>query len=186
LQQEKSNSLKNVLSCGTVHSYIKSNLQTKPIKPKNLEIMKKSILNSALALVFLGGIFFACSKPQEDARDKAENAQDQVQESQQDVEDAKIKQDREEYRADKLQKIADNEQRIAELKAKKAEPGKAFDDLRQKRIEDLEKRNAELKAKLNNYQETDQTKWEEFKREFNHDMDDFGKSLEDLGKDNVK
>lgn len=149
--------------------------------------MKKSILNSAVAAIFLSGVFFACSKPAgESAQEKADQAKEQAQEAKQDVNASNMDEERATYKAEKLQKIADNEKRIAELREKQKTSGKTMDKILQSRIEALEKRNAELKDKLNNYQDTDNAKWEEFKREFNHDMDELGNSINDIGKDNVK
>lgn len=49
----------------------------------------------------------------------------------------------------------------------------------------MNKKNAELKAKIAAY-ETEQSDWEAFKREFNHDMDELGNALQDFDKDNAK
>jgi hypothetical protein len=39
---------------------------------------------------------------------------------------------------------------------------------------------------LESYKDEGKEKWESFKKEFNHDMDELGKSIKDLFKDNVK
>ncbi len=63
-------------------------------------------------------------------------------------------------------------------------PGKApFDELRKKRIDELEQQNASLRRKLDAY-EKENSDWETFEREFNHDMEALGKAFENLGKDN--
>ncbi len=62
-------------------------------------------------------------------------------------------------------------------------PGKTFDDLYKQRIERLEQKIADLKTRMNEY-EKNQTGWESFKREFNHDMDELGSALKDLTVDN--
>ena len=46
-----------------------------------------------------------------------------------------------------------------------------------KRIDTLEKQNNDLKTKIETYDQS-QSNWESFKREFNHDMDELGKSFE--------
>ena len=148
--------------------------------------MKKSMLNIAIAALFLPALFFACGKVEDSARDKANEAKEEVREAQQDVEAARDIEERKAYKANILERIARNEERIAQLREKKKSSGKGMDEMYQMRIETLEKRNAELKEKINNYEGSDKAKWEEFKREFNHDMDELGKSIKELGEDNVK
>ena len=86
----------------------------------------------------------------------------------------------------KLQQITANEQLIADLKLysknKKAEVKAEYD----KSINDLETQNEVLKARVEAQKEANDEKWESFKTEFKHDMNELGKSLRDLGKDNVK
>ena len=82
-------------------------------------------------------------------------------------------------------KIKENEVRIAELKVKMKKPGKILDPLYEKKIEMLEQKNIDLKAKMEAY-EKNQSDWESFKREFNHDMDELGSALKDLTVDNKK
>ena len=48
-----------------------------------------------------------------------------------------------------------------------------------KNIENLEERNRDLKTRIGAY-ETNQSDWESFKREFNHDMNEVGQALRDL------
>ena len=51
------------------------------------------------------------------------------------------------------------------------------------RIATLRERNRELRAKIAGY-ETTQTDWEKFKSEFNHDMNELGKAIDDIFTDN--
>jgi len=82
------------------------------------------------------------------------------------------------------EKIAANEKRIVELRVKLNEPGKApFDETRKKRIDKLEQQNTDLRNSLDTY-EKENSDWEAFKREFNHDMEGIGKAFEDLGDNN--
>lgn len=81
--------------------------------------------------------------------------------------------------------IAKNDIRIIELKTKMLESGKAHDQVFANRIESLESNNKYLRLKIENY-EINQSDWESFKREFNHDMDEFGQAFKDLTVDNKK
>jgi hypothetical protein len=99
-----------------------------------------------------------------------------------------VKQDAEvkAYKDEQLKKIKENEDRIAELKRKRDSTKGKVDDAYDKRIEKLEASNAELKKRVITYNETDKSKWEEFKREFSHDMDELGQALKDMFRDNSK
>jgi len=48
---------------------------------------------------------------------------------------------------------------------------------------ELKQKNRDLKEKLENYKDEGESKWEEFKTNFNHDMDAIGKTISDLFKD---
>jgi len=152
--------------------------------------MKKQILNIALIASLTGAVLTGCqtnSQKEEAAQEELQEARENLEEVQMDsmVEAAKVA-EAEEWIAFKLEqneKIKNNDERIAELKAKLNKPGKVLDPIYEKRIENLKEKNAELKAKLLGYEQT-QTDWEKFKTEFNHDMDELGKSLKDFTEDN--
>jgi len=96
------------------------------------------------------------------------------------------------FNTDAEAKIKQNEEKIAELrKMKKA--NKTDNDAYNAKIDELEAKNKEFKKRMDEYNdETTNTdsnnkeKWESFKREFNHDMDELYNSLNDIGKNNVK
>lgn len=91
------------------------------------------------------------------------------------------------YRTEQEQKIRENEKIIAELKTKKNQVKKEKLTNYENKINELEKKNNELRKKiLVNYKDQGVNKWDSFKKEFNHDMDELGQSLKDLFKDNVK
>ena len=48
---------------------------------------------------------------------------------------------------------------------------------------ELKEKNHALKEKLENYKDEGETKWQEFKTNFNHDLDAVGKTVTDLFKD---
>ena len=53
-----------------------------------------------------------------------------------------------------------------------------------RKISDLEQKNTDMKKKLDEYGMEGKDKWDAFKAEFNHDMDELGKALKDLTVDN--
>ena len=130
-------------------------------------------------MLVAGFLFTSCKSPAQ----KEDAAQNKVDEAQQELNAAQVKvASQEEWATFKIEselKINDNENRIAELKEKMKKPGKVFDALYQKRIDDLEKRNLDMRVRMETY-EKNQSDWESFKTEFNHDMDELGNALKDI------
>nr|MBP8086991.1 hypothetical protein [Saprospiraceae bacterium] len=83
------------------------------------------------------------------------------------------------FKSDAEIKIKENEVRIGELKVKMKKSGKTFDAMYEKNIIALEEKNKDLKTRIASY-ETNQSDWDAFTREFNHDMDELGQALKDL------
>jgi flagellar biosynthesis GTPase FlhF len=154
--------------------------------------MKKSTYNLAITMLIAGSVFTSCeSQAQKDEKEKnrIETEQKELNERKIEVNAAAQKvADAEEWKQFKAAselKIKENEIRIDELKLKKSKPGKMLDELYQNRIEALVTRNKELKERIYSY-EKNQSDWEVFKSEFNHDMDELGKALKDFSVDNKK
>ena len=82
-------------------------------------------------------------------------------------------------------KIKENETRITELKAEMTKSGKKLDAAYEKKIVAEEEKNKALETRMTAYH-TGQRDWAEFKREFNHDMDELGQALKDLTVNNKK
>ena len=85
------------------------------------------------------------------------------------------------YRQDMDNKIAENDSSIKMLYEKQMKKGNAK---LKSEIAKLEEENNKLKMKMNEAKVDSKEKWDEFKTEFNHDMDGLGKALNDLGKNN--
>ena len=88
-----------------------------------------------------------------------------------------------EFKREAEEKIDANEKRITELREKRKKAGKVMDKVYEERIEALQERNRNLRLKITNY-ETNKTDWDKFKEEFNRDMDELGKAIGDIFKDN--
>lgn len=114
---------------------------------------------------------------------KLENAQENVIEANEDFKEAQR-----EFKTESEVKIRENENEIKMYRDNMKDYN--VDDRAdyQRRIDSLERRNQELKVKLDAYDGEKDTneKWESFKREFNHDMEDLKQSLKSIGKNNVK
>jgi predicted RNase H-like nuclease (RuvC/YqgF family) len=155
--------------------------------------MKKIFYSLAVTMLLTAGtVITSCNSPS----NKANKSKENVEEAQRDLEetkaDAELQRQKaatveewEDFKSESEIKIKENETRIEELKEKMMKPGDGIDSLRQKRINTLEEKNNKLKAMINTY-ESNQSDWESFKREFNHDMDELGKAFKDLTIDNKK
>lgn len=146
--------------------------------------MKKTILILAIASTVIIATTSSCNSSTEkveDAAVKVENASEDL---------AKAKEEFNlEYNKFKLesdQRTIENDKLIADLKIQKSKIKKEAKAEYDKKIADLETRNSNLKQKLTDYKEEGKDKWESFKIEFNHDMDELGKALTDFTNSNTK
>lgn len=146
--------------------------------------MKKSILTIALTTIIAGTLITSCNSSTE----KVEDAAVKVDQAAEDLTKAKEAFDVEytKFKTESEQRMIDNDNQIAELKANKAKMKKEAKEDYDKTIADLEQKNSNMRIKMNEYKEEGNEKWESFKREFNHDMDELGNSLKDLTKNNTK
>jgi chromosome segregation ATPase len=154
--------------------------------------MKNILFMLTIAMLIASGSFIGCQSPtekKEAAEKDLQEAKQDVREAQQEVVDslhrAATAAEYEAFKADAQLKIKKNNDRIAELRVKRSKPGKAMDEYYETRIVALEKRNKELKEEIDSY-DRNRSDWSEFKREFNHDMDELGKAIDDLFVDNKK
>jgi chromosome segregation ATPase len=155
--------------------------------------MKKLTLCLSLGYILFAIITVAaCQTTQakiDKAQEKANEAAKDIKALNADARADKIKTaDAQEWKAFKEEteaKIKANEARIAELRIKLKKPGKILDGIYEAKIEKLERQNKDMRLKLEAY-EQNQTDWQAFKTEFNHDMDELGQALKDITVDNKK
>lgn len=136
-----------------------------------------------LAVILL--FFYGCNIGQT-KEDKQEQTKTETTEKQK-VETTRVAtiEEWQQFKTDAEQRLAVNEQKIADLKKQLNKPGKLFDKMYENRIAKLEEQNRTLRMKISAY-EKDQTDWEVFKREFNHDMDELGKAINNVFTDDNK
>lgn len=155
--------------------------------------MKKTILILAVTTTLIAGtIFTSCRssvQKQEDAQAKVQDAKEELNAARKDANEAAqvvaTAEEWEAFRNESELQIKSNEVRITELNAKMKRPGEIFDAIYEKKIASLEQQNREMRTRLLAY-ENNQSNWESFKREFNHDMDEIGQALKDLTVNNKK
>lgn len=149
--------------------------------------MKTLVINFLVSLVVLAmAILGGCQSSAEKvdaAKENVEEAKEELQEVKAEVQaDATKVANAEEwsvFKSDAEIKIKENEIRIGDLRVKMKKSGKTFDAMYEKNIIALEQKNKDLRTKISNY-ESNQSDWEAFKREFNHDMDELGQAIKDL------
>jgi hypothetical protein len=165
-----------------------------PINHKNQK-MKNPIFNLAIATTIMAALAFTgCQSPAQ----KVDNAETNVSDAEQNLKDARQDEvnaeqkaaEAEEWKAFRMDtevKIKANETRIVELRAKKKSSGAKMDMVYTTQIDTLEQRNLRMRTTMNDYENTNMsTDWAEFKREFNHDMDELGEALKNLAVNNKK
>lgn len=153
--------------------------------------MNKSIFTLALVAAFSTAVFMTGCQS---SSDKADRAQGKVADAQKDLQEAEAKaaaaktRAADEWRIFKAEsevKIAENDRSIADLRDKMKVAGKKMTIEYSKSIDVLEAKSKALRTKIETY-DTDKSDWEAFKREFNHDMDEFGQAFKDLTVNNKK
>lgn len=120
-----------------------------------------------------------------------QEAQAKVDSAKQDLKEAHEMAKAEDWEAFKAQsevKIRMNELSIAELKDRMTMSQRKDDALYIDKINKLEKQNEALKSKIKTHDVTQDRKenWEDFKKEFNHDVEELGQALKDLTVNNEK
>ncbi len=154
--------------------------------------MKKAIFTLALTMFVAGTNLTSCKstdqKKMDEAKENVEEAKQNVKEAEQNLDTAKMEYDSqyESFKNESEEKITANEDLISRLKEDAKKAKKETKVKYENAIADLEQRNDAMKTKLRDYKREGKEEWQSFKREFNHDMDELGKALEDLTKNNVK
>ncbi|MFL5727872.1 MAG: hypothetical protein ACJ75J_00175 [Cytophagaceae bacterium] len=138
----------------------------------------KKLIAIASFIYISSTLISGCSNSAENVQ----KAQDNVKNANQDLDIANKEYlaDVEAYRKEAAAKIAANEKSIAEFKARKQadkNAAKADYDLE---VAALERKNSDMKKQLDDYQFQGAEKWDLFKSEFSHGMDELGKAFKDL------
>ena len=143
-------------------------------------------------LNFSGMVLLSCQstkETEEDAKENVQEARHELADVKEDIKADSVKAVNVEewkiFRNEALARIRSNDIRIAALKKKMEKSGNQMDAQYPESILDLEKRNRELTERMDTY-EKNQSDWESFKREYNHDMDQLGEALKDLRVNNKK
>ena len=138
---------------------------------------RKAASTLALCILLSAPMFISCNNT---PKDKLDDATTEVVDATEDLVKAndEFMVEVSAYKADVEMKIVENERKLDEynsdMKIKKTAELK-------KKVEELKVKTADLRKKLVDFNtEGGKESWAEFKTEFNHDMDELGKALNDL------
>jgi predicted nucleic acid-binding Zn-ribbon protein len=146
--------------------------------------MKKTTLGFAIILI-IGTISLPALGQQ---NKKAEKARKDMAKAKIDLQEAKIDSvaDYQKFKNEADLNIAANQKTIAELRTKKADDNKELKEKYDKQVMALEDKNEELKKRIDGSAHVKTSKWSSFKQEFNHDMNELGRAIRDIGVNNMK
>lgn len=142
--------------------------------------------NSILTVVMMmsAAVFSSCDSPSKKAESLKENVTQAKEDLAQAQENYKIEVAN--LKKEANQKISDNDNIIANFKTQMATAKKDLKASYEKQIAALEQKNSEMKKRMDEYKDDSKDNWASFKSEFNHDMDELGKSLKDFTVNNKK
>ena len=145
--------------------------------------MNNTIITYAVMGLMAGALLTGCEKTSEQ---RVEGAKQNVGEAKQDlkVAQAKYLAEWETFKREADSTITANEKRIDAFKEKMEHAGSKAKTKYSKQVAELEQKNRDLKKKLDEYKDEGESKWEEFKTNFNNDLKAVGKTMTDLFKDN--
>ena len=90
------------------------------------------------------------------------------------------------FKASAQKILNDFNQKIDAFEADLKQNNEKIDSKTQEAIDNLKDEGNKLQVKLDKFSNTNQENWEEFKAEVKHDFSEFGKSVKDFFRDNVK
>jgi len=149
---------------------------------KNYLMSKQKFIVLALSGLMGTAILTGCSTSSEQ---KVENAAENVNAAQKNLDEAerKYSEEWEKFRVENEQRINTNESEIATYRERE-KTDKAFKIKYKEAVDNLEAKNEQMKARMRDGKEKAKDRWEEFKREWNHDMDELGTAIKDLVRNN--
>lgn len=139
-----------------------------------------------IALAILSSsVIISCSEPTEkkveEAKENVVNANEEL-----DAARADYQEDSEHYKQETAARIEANNKLIADIRVSAETAKKEMKADYQKQVNELEEKNEKLKVKMNEFKYESKAQWEQFKTEFNRDMDELGTALKNLTVDNKK
>lgn len=138
--------------------------------------MKNKYFILAVILLIAGSVFTGCNN-RDDTKEKVELANKAMIEAQ-----AQFEKDWQQFKTDAELKIDANQKLIDDLKAAMKTTSAKFKAKYENQVLTLEQKNIELKKQLNDYKYAGKDNWEEFKKDFNSEVDNVMVALDDIFK----
>ena len=116
----------------------------------------------------------------------AKTSEQKVEGAKQDLKDAKADYlaEWQRFKTESEEQIKANDDRIDAFREKMEKAGTQTKAEYKIAVAELKQKNRDLKKKLEEYKDEGESKWQEFKTNFSHDMDAVGKTIKDLFRDN--
>lgn len=142
--------------------------------------MKRKILTSAIVAIMMG-VSTSYGQEPDTLKSRVNLPKDSVDTKQVNEYPTDTISDYQQFKYDSESKFVENEKSIADLKTKQLNLSEKENEAYQKKVSDTDRKNKDLKKKLADYKKDDDNeKWESFKKEFKHDMDELGTDLKDF------
>lgn len=139
-------------------------------------IKRKKGIGLLLMTSLLAGILMTACNSSPKKTDEMQSAADT---SKPVVDTAKIRADWEKFKADANEQMRISKDSIESFKTRIAHADKKLKARYDARVAELERKNAELKNKLDDFKEEGKEKWDQFKIDFNRDMDKLRQEIKD-------
>ncbi len=139
--------------------------------------MKSRYFILAVVLLIAGSVFTGCE-------DNQDTAKEEVKKANQDMIDAQTQFEKEwqQFKSDTELIIDANQKQIDDFKAAMKTTSAKFKAKYENQVLTLEQNNIELKKKLNDYKYAGKDNWEEFKRDFNREVNTVVDALNEIFK----
>jgi len=152
--------------------------------------MKKEILILTLSLFTVGVCFTGCDSSEKRIDEEQKEMEKAEEEADREAAEEEAKKQLEEdmriFRMEAEEQMAVLDKQIEDLRKEIAADKSKMKAERQKKLEELEEEKKTLRTRMDNFKENTREKWDAFTREFNHDMEELGQALKDLGTNNKK
>jgi hypothetical protein len=145
--------------------------------------MKKSLLLMTVIGFTSASFFVGCDFP----TGNVENSRENIVEAQLQVVDAKrtLKIEQERFRRETEVQLSENRNQLTELKSIAASKKIDLRITYNEKIAELERKNSALEFRLKRFESEENTEWQNFRKEFDSDMDALVLAFKDLTRNNV-
>jgi len=137
--------------------------------------MKNKYFIFTVFLLITGALLTGCEKTSENAKEKVSQANKDMADAQ-----AQYEKEWQQFKSDAELKINTNQKNIDDFKTAMKKTSKKFRAKYENQVLTLEQKNIELKKILNDYKYEGRDNWEQFRQEFNNNIDSVGNALKGL------